>query len=66
MIAAVTRHGGADGVDKVGSSVLDTETSFPLDQILQSYDSLKRCPFAENDSTCSMGCAIKNIIIGEP
>ena len=61
MTTAVTPHGGADGVDKAGSNFLDPESSFALDQILQSYDSFKMCPFAENDTTCSMGCAIKNI-----
>jgi hypothetical protein len=34
MTSVVTCHGGTDGVDKAGSSYLDTELSFPLDQIL--------------------------------
>ena len=33
MTTAVTHHGGADGVDKAGSTFIDTESSFALDQV---------------------------------
>jgi hypothetical protein len=61
MTTVGTHHVGADGVEKAGSSFLDTALSFPLDQILQSYNSWKRCQIAENDTTCLTQCAIKNI-----
>jgi hypothetical protein len=37
-------------VDKAGSSFIDTELSFSLDQISQSYNSWKRCGIAEIDT----------------
>jgi hypothetical protein len=61
MTSVVTCHGGIDGADKAGSTFLDWELLFPLDQIFQSHDSWKRCQIVENDAPCSMGCAIKNI-----
>jgi hypothetical protein len=61
MTAAVTCHGGTNGVDKAGSSFLVSEFLYPLDQILQSNDSWMMCRILENDATCSMGCAMENI-----
>ena len=61
ITTAVTRHGDTDGVDKASSNSLDTESSLPLDQILQSYNNWKQRQIVENDTTLSMGCVVENI-----